>query len=119
MHLLGSADEAHRGHAVAPSVERLLGGLDHLRMVGQAEVVVGAEVQDLTLQLCAPCARPADGNHRALRAADHALRLLEAGASDLLKLLVEVRSHSFEHQALQLKTIFPQCPEWPTAKASL
>ena len=45
VHLLGAADEADRGHAEAPAVERLLGGGDDLGVVGQAEVVVGAEVQ--------------------------------------------------------------------------
>jgi hypothetical protein len=45
--VLGAADEAHRGHAEAVRVERLLGGGDHGRVVGQAEVVVGAEVQHL------------------------------------------------------------------------
>ena len=45
--VLRAADEAHRGHAVAVAVERLLGGLDQPRMIGQAEIVVGAEVQHL------------------------------------------------------------------------
>ena len=43
--LLRAADEADAGHAVAPAVEGLVGGGDHLGMVGQAEIVVGAEVQ--------------------------------------------------------------------------
>ena len=44
---LGAADEAHRRHAVAPAVERLMGGLDHRRVIGQAQVVVGAHVDHL------------------------------------------------------------------------
>ena len=47
VHLLGAADEADRGHAEAPAVQRLLGGGDDLGVVGEAEVVVGAEVQHL------------------------------------------------------------------------
>jgi hypothetical protein len=47
--VLGAADEAHRGHPEAAHLERLLGGGDDLRVVRQAEVVVGAEVDDLAL----------------------------------------------------------------------
>ena len=45
--LLGAADEPHARHAVAPAVERLLGRRDEPRVVGQAEVVVGAQVEHL------------------------------------------------------------------------
>ena len=45
--VLGAADEADGRHAVAARVEPLVGGLDHLRMAGEAEVVVGAEVDDV------------------------------------------------------------------------
>ena len=44
---LGAADEAHGGHAVAPAVDGVLGGLHQHRAVGQAQVVVGAHVDDL------------------------------------------------------------------------
>ena len=47
VHLLGAADEADGGHAVAPAVQRLVGGGDDLGVVGEAEVVVGAEVEHL------------------------------------------------------------------------
>ena len=43
----GAADEAHRGHAEAMAVERRLGRGDQLRMVGKAQVVVGAEIEHL------------------------------------------------------------------------
>ena len=43
--VLGAADEAHRRHAEAVALQRLVRGRDHLRVVGQPEVVVGAEVQ--------------------------------------------------------------------------
>ena len=42
-----AADEAHRRHAEAMGVQRLLRRGDECRMVGQAQIVVGAEVQDL------------------------------------------------------------------------
>ena len=43
---LGAADEADGGQAVAPLVQAVVGGLDDERMAGQAEIIVGAEVQD-------------------------------------------------------------------------
>ncbi len=42
---LRAADEPHRRHAESPLLECVPGGLDHGRMVGEAEVVVGAEVE--------------------------------------------------------------------------
>ena len=41
----GAADEAYGCHAEAPAIQRLLGRGDHGRVIGQAEVVVGAEVE--------------------------------------------------------------------------
>ena len=46
---LRPADEAHRGHAEAELVERFARRRDDLRMVGEAEIVVGAEVKELAL----------------------------------------------------------------------
>ena len=43
---LRAADEAHARHPVAPLVERAVGGLQQLGVARQAEVVVGAEVED-------------------------------------------------------------------------
>ena len=45
--VLRAADEPHRREAVAPRLESLLGRGDDVGVVGQAEVVVGAEVDDL------------------------------------------------------------------------
>src|SRR5262249_47121930 len=45
--VLGAADEADAGHAVAVALEALPGGGDDGGVVGQPEVVVGAEVEDL------------------------------------------------------------------------
>ena len=48
--------------------ERLDRGLHDLRVAGEAQVVVGAEVED-------PALRARHAHHRALLPADHALRL--------------------------------------------
>ncbi len=45
--VLGAADEADRGHAVAARVQALVGGLDDVGVAGEPEVVVGAHVDDL------------------------------------------------------------------------
>ncbi len=47
MEVLAAADEADRSHAVAAGIHALLGGFDELGVVGEAEVVVGAEVEAL------------------------------------------------------------------------
>ena len=51
---LRAADEAHRGHAEAEFVERLARRRDELRVVGEAEIVVGAEVEHLALAALRP-----------------------------------------------------------------
>ncbi len=45
--VLCATDEAHRRHAVAVGVHRLLGSLDDARVVREAKIVVGAEVEHL------------------------------------------------------------------------
>ena len=67
---LRAADEAHRGHAEAPPLERLARRLDHGRMVGEPEVVVGAEVEQAAHSL--------DLDVRGLRRLEHELALVEA-----------------------------------------
>ena len=51
--VLGAADEADGGHAVAARVDRFLGGGREPGAVGQAEVVVGTEIQGLAAVLSA------------------------------------------------------------------
>ena len=66
--VLRPADEPHRAHPGPVRPESLHGGLHDLRVAGEAEVVVGTEVQRL--------ARPAhhlDGD--VLHGGDHPLRL--------------------------------------------
>ena len=45
VHGLRAADETHRGHAVAVVVESLVSRGDDVGMVGEPEVVVGAQVE--------------------------------------------------------------------------
>ena len=45
--IAGAADEAHRGHAEAVAVERLFRRGDQLGMIGETQIVVGAEIEHL------------------------------------------------------------------------
>jgi hypothetical protein len=72
--VLRPADEADRGHAIAVLVDGALGGLGEARVVGQAEIVVGAEVQD---------APPAHVDVCGLRRGDRTLALHQPGGVDL------------------------------------
>src|SRR5262249_38975058 len=58
VNLLRAADEADRGHAVAEALQPVHGGGNDFGMIGKAEVVVGAEVDDLLV---------ADADRRSLR----------------------------------------------------
>src|ERR1019366_8100469 len=78
MNALGPADEADTGHAITPLVERGLGGGGHGRMLGQAKIVVGTEIQHRLAV--------GDANGRALRRDDDALALVSAGTADVRKL---------------------------------
>ena len=45
--VLGAADEAHRGETEPVRVERVFRGLDQLGPIGEAEIVIGAEIDDV------------------------------------------------------------------------
>ena len=77
---LRAADEAHRGHAEAEFLHRRAGGGDDVRMIGEAEVVVGAQVDGLARALVRSHADPP-----ALRAGQQALALQKAGRLDLVE----------------------------------
>ena len=70
---LGAANEAHRRHAVAELVKRLVRRGDDLGVVGQPEVVVGAQIQDF----CRIAVR-ANVYRCLLRAGDEALLLVQS-----------------------------------------
>ena len=107
--VLRAADEAHRRHAVAALAEHVARRREHGRVVGQAEVVVGAEVEQL--------APVGERDVRALRRGDHALALAEPGRGDLVELALELLAHSFEHHCSQSSTTLPLSPLAATAKA--
>jgi len=71
--VLCAADEADRGHAEAVVVHRGFGGGDQAGVVGEAEVVVGAEVQHLA---------PIHLHMRTLGAGDQALAFHQAFGVD-------------------------------------
>ena len=75
--LLRAADEAHAGKAIALLLEALMGRLNDLGMIGEAEVVVGAEVDYFVA---------ADRDGRALRRLDQPLALVETGLLELFEL---------------------------------
>src|SRR5262245_17928624 len=49
VNLLRTANEPHRGHAVAEFLQAFGGGSNNLGVIGKAEVVVGAEVDDVLI----------------------------------------------------------------------
>ena len=92
--LLGAADEAHRSHPVAIAIEGRLGSPHQPGIIGQAEVVVGAEVEDL-----APAGHR-DG--RILRRGDHPFRLVETGLLQVGERAAEVLIERRHHGSLPL-----------------
>jgi hypothetical protein len=87
---LCAADEADGRHPVAPAVERLAGGLDDLRVVGEPEVVVRAEVEQL--------AAPGHVDVRTLRRRDLELGLVEPRLAHLGERPDEIVPHRSVHQ---------------------
>ena len=79
---LGSADEADAGEAVSPVLKRLRGGGDDGGVVGEPEIIVGAEVEDVRAV--------GEVNVRLLGAGDDAFALVEAGGFDFVEPVLEV-----------------------------
>ena len=79
--VLGPADEPHAGQAEPVGAQALGGGRDDVRVVGQPEVVVGAQVDD----------PPAVGVHpRALGRGDHPFALVQPLLGDLGELATDM-----------------------------
>ena len=78
--VLRSADEADRGQAEAVLVKGLAGGFQDLGVVGQAEVVVGAKIQDVARRAAG---REGDANVGLLVGEDRPLLFIQARALDL------------------------------------
>ena len=87
--VLRAANEAHGGHAVAVFADGFARDGEELRVVGEAEVVVGAEVDDLSAV--------DDLNRRALGARDDALFFVEASVSQAIKLGAEMFDKGLIH----------------------
>ena len=75
--VLGAADETHAGESESVRVECLFRGLDHFGVVGQSQIVVCTEIQDL--------AAIGSANGRRLRRGDDALGLEQALFADGFK----------------------------------
>ena len=86
---LRAADKPHRRKSITPAVERFAGRFDHRGVLGQTEVVVGAQVQH-RLAVTHP-------DVRVLRTGDDPLPLVSAGGPDLLKLREQMVLHRTEH----------------------
>ena len=80
MQRLRAADEAHRGHAEAELVHRPARGGDDVRVIGEAEIIVGAEVDRL-----ARAFRRGDADAAALRPGQQPLALREARRLDVVE----------------------------------
>ncbi len=109
VNLLGSADESHGGQTVAPALEGFLGGGDNVGMVGQSQVVVGAEVEDVLAV--------EDAHVGLLRGGEDPFALEEAAIADLVQLAGQVVLDRSEHQdsSFQVRMTFPDLPEHITS----
>ena len=94
---LRAADEAHRRHAEAEVVKRALGRRNDFRMIGETEIIVGAEIDHLAL-----AALPGDANAAALWAGDQPLALAEARCVDLAQNRAQMGEERVGHNCLRL-----------------
>ena len=92
MERLRAADEAHGRHAEAELVHCVLRRGDHLGMIGEAEVIVGAEIDRFARAL-----RRSDPDPPALRPSQQALALEEARPLDVVEGRADVAQESFRH----------------------
>jgi len=77
--VLGSTDEADAGHTQTVAIETFVGSLYQVGVVGQAQIAVGAKIQDL-----AGTVRSLDRDLGALSGQDLAFALIETLSIDLL-----------------------------------
>ena len=95
MNVLRAANETHAGHAEPVCIERFLRGGDERGMIGQAEIVIRTEVQNL--------APTADFDVRILRRGDDALGFIKAGGTNFLEGTRELLIEFGEHGATSAK----------------
>ena len=92
MQRLRPADEAHRRHAEAECVHRALCSGDHLGMIGEAEIIVGAEVEHRSLARVR-----GDADASALRPGEETLALGEPGRVDLVERRSDMTKECVRH----------------------
>src|SRR4029079_8855460 len=110
VHRLRAADEAHRRHAVAVAIEPFFCRCAQPRIVGQPEIVVGAQVDD-------PMAiRQHDLGY--LRAADDALLLEEALRAQAIERLLHVGAVIVTHGPLRRSNRWPRAAPKPSSCGS-
>ena len=80
--VLGAADEADRGHAVAALFHGFLSGGDEALTVGEAQIIVRAEVQRLAAIF--------QGDFRPLGRSDDAFFLIKSGRLDGAQLILKI-----------------------------
>ena len=111
--ILRAADEPNGGKSESVILQRLVGGGQDLGMVGQAQVVVGAEIQDI-----APRRHP---NMGALRADDDALFLEQRILPDAIDLRRQALLQRHGLPSISLQPLPAQfqaqttLPHWPLA----
>ena len=94
MEILGAADEADAGHAIAVLVHRALRRLDQPGVVGETEIVVGAEIDDPVVVTSVMT----DSDPSSLRRDDLAFTLVEAVVVDLLQRGRQIVEKSRDHE---------------------
>ena len=107
---LGAADEAHAGEAISPFLERLPSRLDDLGMIGESEIVVGAEIQRRVFT--------ANPNSSGLRRLNDAFRLVEAGIANLFQFGAKLFFEFVGVHGYHSRSTLPDWPELAVAKAS-
>src|SRR5258708_36960482 len=98
MQVRRAGEEPHRGNAVAVPLDALARGRHDRRMVGEPELVVGAEIED--------GAAARDMDLRGLRRVDDALMLVEPARLQLRQLGVEMGQETGSH--IQYPTLEPR-----------
>ena len=91
MDVLRAANKTDAGHAEAVGIERLFRGGDERGMIGQAEVIVRAHVED--------AAAAGDFDFRVLRTRDDALGFVKPLRSDFRERVSELLIEFLQHAA--------------------
>ena len=108
---LGAADEAHRRHPEAAALERVARRLDHGRMVGESQVVVGTQVEQRPHAL--------DLDVRRLRRGEHELALVEARLPEPVELIHELLLERSVHGAFSFRDGLAPIPYGMSVQSSI